>query len=245
MVLDPNVKLILNNYREIILKYLVEDEELIEKCNKIYNKNKEALDLIFTFSPNFNRGKSSTDKINPQLFEICKKIQSRYDKELLLINKYKKSILAQFAVEIRKQINATDSLHCDGNLGFTYIMFTSDILDKYIEKNKNSYGSWNKSYDTYRLWILTEEYESKRRFKIAFELGGDNISQKTKEAHDKIIKRFKPNDNKAVYTYKQVLSEYIEIPSGKDIVQQSNQIMKIALENVRKWETDVEELFSE
>ena len=243
MILDPNVKLILDNYREIILKYLVEDEELIEKCNKIYNENKSALDLIFAFSPIFNSGKSIANKNNTDLVNACKKIESRYEKELMLINKYKKSILAQFAFEIRKQIEATGDLHCDGKLGFTYIMFTSDLLDKYIEKNKELYGSWNKSYDTYRLWILTEEYDSKKRFKLSLELGGDNISQKTKEAHDKIIKKFKPNDKKVVYTYKQVLSEYIEIPSGKDIVQQTNQIMKKILDTVRKWEADVERLF--
>ena len=36
-----------NNYIEVIRRNIVEDLQLIEICNKIYNKHRKALDLIF------------------------------------------------------------------------------------------------------------------------------------------------------------------------------------------------------
>jgi hypothetical protein len=43
----PDVKLMINNYIEVIRRDIVEDERLIEICNKIYEKHKRALDLIY------------------------------------------------------------------------------------------------------------------------------------------------------------------------------------------------------
>lgn len=37
----------INNYIEVIRRDIVEDQKLIEVCNKIYNKHRKALDLIF------------------------------------------------------------------------------------------------------------------------------------------------------------------------------------------------------
>ena len=43
----PDVDLMIRNYIDVIRRDIVEDEKLIEICNKIYNKHKKALDLIF------------------------------------------------------------------------------------------------------------------------------------------------------------------------------------------------------
>ncbi len=45
--LQSDVNLIIQNYIDIIRRDIVEDSELVEICNKIYNKHKKALDLIF------------------------------------------------------------------------------------------------------------------------------------------------------------------------------------------------------
>ena len=45
--LQWDADLIIQNYIDIIRRDIVEDSELIEICNKIYNKHKKALDLIF------------------------------------------------------------------------------------------------------------------------------------------------------------------------------------------------------
>lgn len=45
--LRQDVELIIKNYLDIIRRDIVEDQKLIEICNKINNKHKRALDLIF------------------------------------------------------------------------------------------------------------------------------------------------------------------------------------------------------
>lgn len=45
--LQQDVSLMVKNYLEVVRRDIVEDQELIDICNKIYNKHKKALDLIF------------------------------------------------------------------------------------------------------------------------------------------------------------------------------------------------------
>ncbi|MDO5519022.1 MAG: PD-(D/E)XK nuclease family protein [bacterium] len=45
--LKPEIELMICNYIEIIRREVVDDQQLVEVCNKIYNKHKRALDLIF------------------------------------------------------------------------------------------------------------------------------------------------------------------------------------------------------
>lgn len=45
--LQPDILLMVKNYIEIIRRDIVEDQQLIEICNKIYNKHRKALDLIY------------------------------------------------------------------------------------------------------------------------------------------------------------------------------------------------------
>lgn len=67
--LQPDVELMVNNYIEVIRRDVVEDQQLIEICNKIYNKHKKALDLIFE---NRVDGKSQLfSAVNYALKKIC------------------------------------------------------------------------------------------------------------------------------------------------------------------------------
>ena len=45
--MKPDVSLLIQNYVATIRRDIVEDQQLIEICNKIYNKHRKALDLIF------------------------------------------------------------------------------------------------------------------------------------------------------------------------------------------------------
>lgn len=47
MELQPDVSLMIRNYIEIIRRDIVEEQQLIDICNKIYNKHRKALDLIY------------------------------------------------------------------------------------------------------------------------------------------------------------------------------------------------------
>lgn len=45
--LQPDVLMMIRNYIEVVRRDIVEDQDLIDICNKIYNKHKKALDLIY------------------------------------------------------------------------------------------------------------------------------------------------------------------------------------------------------
>lgn len=47
--LQPDVSMMIRNYIEVIRRDILEDRQLIDICNKIYNKHKKALDLIFEY----------------------------------------------------------------------------------------------------------------------------------------------------------------------------------------------------
>ncbi len=77
--LQPDVSLLIRNYIEIIRRNIVEDKQLIEKCNEIYNKHKKALDLIFE---NCKVGESSVSKtIKDTLGELAKEGKIEYERE--------------------------------------------------------------------------------------------------------------------------------------------------------------------
>lgn len=227
----PDVKLIIDNYREIIYKYLVDDEKLITECNEIYKKYKSALDLIFSEVPDFNKDTSISKE--------CERIWIRHEKELSLIKNYKTSFLAQAAQEMRKVIMLNEGLRCDESGSHTYIMFTSDVLDKHILKNEGVYGSWYKSYDTYRLWIYTGDYKEKRKIKLAMELGGDNISTEVLAIHKKLIEKYKKNDKKPKYTFKQILTKELKL-SGEEKISEITNIMYEFIKEVRAWEKEID-----
>ena len=58
--LNVDINLLIQNYIAIIRRDIVEDKQLIEICNKIYNKHKQALDLIYD---NIIVDESGIDKI--------------------------------------------------------------------------------------------------------------------------------------------------------------------------------------
>ena len=49
MELQPDIKFMIQNYTEAVRRDILEDQSLIDICNKIYNKHKKALDLIFEY----------------------------------------------------------------------------------------------------------------------------------------------------------------------------------------------------
>lgn len=67
--LQPDVELIIRNYLDVIRRDIVEDQKLIEVCNKIYARHKKALDLIFEYRTD---GRSQfADSIRSTLLEMA------------------------------------------------------------------------------------------------------------------------------------------------------------------------------
>lgn len=58
--LNDETNLLIKNYISVIRRDIVEDKQLIEICNKIYNKHKQALDLIYN---NITADDSAIDSI--------------------------------------------------------------------------------------------------------------------------------------------------------------------------------------
>lgn len=67
--LNDNIKGFINQYADILRRYIVEDEDLRKICNDIYNKHQRALDLIYEYK---------SDKY-PQVSELIKKALSKQD----------------------------------------------------------------------------------------------------------------------------------------------------------------------
>lgn len=68
----PDVEMMINNYIEVIRRDIVEDEKLVEICNKIYEKHTRALDLIYA-----NRI-DSLSQFSMLVKDIFKKIKFEY-----------------------------------------------------------------------------------------------------------------------------------------------------------------------
>lgn len=67
--LQPDVELMIRNYLDVIRRDVVEDQKLIEVCNKIYAKHKKALDLIFAYRTD-NRAQF-VDSVRDTLLKIA------------------------------------------------------------------------------------------------------------------------------------------------------------------------------
>ena len=69
----PDIRLLINNYIDVIRRDVVEDKELVDICNKIYNKHKKALDLIYEYR--FDKGQYS---------EVIKNVLEEYASKRLI-----------------------------------------------------------------------------------------------------------------------------------------------------------------
>ncbi|MBR4022323.1 MAG: PD-(D/E)XK nuclease family protein [Ruminococcus sp.] len=77
--LNVDTNLLIQNYIAIIRRDIVEDKQLIEICNKIYNKHKQALDLIYD---NIIVDESGIDKIiSSVLQKLSQEGKVVYEKE--------------------------------------------------------------------------------------------------------------------------------------------------------------------
>ena len=73
----PDVDLMVKNYIDVVRRDIVEDQQLIDICNKIYNKHKKALDLIFE---NRKDGKTQvSDAIRDTLCSLADEGKIIYD----------------------------------------------------------------------------------------------------------------------------------------------------------------------
>ncbi|WP_312060802.1 PDDEXK-like family protein [Anaerotignum sp.] len=79
MELQPDVSLMIKNYIDVVRRDIVQDQKLIDICNKIYNKHRRALDLIYEHRTD---GKTQVaDAIKNQLRLLTESGKIRFSQE--------------------------------------------------------------------------------------------------------------------------------------------------------------------
>ncbi len=69
--ISESSRMLIENYINVIRRYVVKDEKLQKICIDIYNKHKNALDLLFEYKPD------SSYKVNNDIIEFLKKEQEK------------------------------------------------------------------------------------------------------------------------------------------------------------------------
>ena len=133
--LSTDVALMIDNYIEVIRRDIMEDKELIEICNKIYNKHKKALDLIFEY------------RIDPsQASSIVRDIlQEMADEGKIIYDNAKTSTYVRFYTKAMNQLlpnlvehkGAWGNEHCyayefrmmNGKFRLSCVLTTKNLLD--------------------------------------------------------------------------------------------------------------------
>lgn len=77
--LQPEVELMIDHYLDVIWRDIVEDQRLVEVCNKIYAKHKKALDLIFEHRTDTRA--QLADSVRGALTELSEDNTIRFSKE--------------------------------------------------------------------------------------------------------------------------------------------------------------------
>ena len=163
--LSSESAMLIDNYISLLRRKIVEDRKLIDICNKIYKKHKEALDLIFE------------NKIDP-VVEVCENwISSKGFKKIKVNN-----TVVAFATDNMEAIFPTDDSRTDSAWGngrlycFEIRPNRKDlkiqiglVLDLRIKDNKNKEDFINKTNQPkgethFRVLSETFEYDYEERF---------------------------------------------------------------------------------
>lgn len=122
-------KMLISNYIDVIKKDVTLDEKLVNKCNEIYKKHSNALDLI-------SRNNKSKEKDS-----LCSAVYNKYHQVLDLIfdnREDKVSRLSQICREILN--NHKERIEIDESKGKSYIKFwTSGLTGLFPNINKKYY----------------------------------------------------------------------------------------------------------
>ena len=197
----PQVRLIIENYCDLIKKNVIgRDDDLFKKCNLVYTNHQEVIDLLFNYCKN-KRIKNKDE----ELLQTCNRVYALYEQELDLIYQNKVDETATLVEKVVGLINETPGLTLTSSSNKTYVMFTVNELNELIPQLSTPHSSWG-TINTYHFWLYTVEYKNNKTLKLAFELGGKNLTREASEVHEKIIAAMKPSNKGTPYTFKIIKS---------------------------------------
>lgn len=186
----PDVSLMINNYIDVVRRDIVDDRQLIEVCNKIYNKHKKALDLIYSNRPD---AKSLIrDTIKDTLLQFSDNGKIIYDSnytlrfyseeiDKILPNLKKENSVWKTKYPYQYWIFIVDETHIAIIFEFTSVNVPAETLEK-----MQTFIDILKPNDNRRL-----DFEYKRLHRINIELKSDDVvselSEKLSDSIDKLV----------------------------------------------------------
>lgn len=196
----PDVSLMINNYVDILRRDIVDDRQLIEVCNKIYNKHKKALDLIY--SNRTDKKSIIRDTVRDTLLQLADRNKILYDGNKSL----------RFYTE---NLNSIVPILPDNSFWKNQYPYLYCI--EIINENKIAilleFSSTNLSFDDIKkLQLLFEvakpndkkrdEFEFKRLHRINIELKNDDVI-------DELSKKLSDSVDKLSVWEEKLIKEYI------------------------------------
>ena len=147
--LQPEAKLLIDNYAEVIGDLCGGNENIQKKCTEIYTKHQIALDLILanTGAPVEAEEKTGQTE-NPELKKACEEIKARYGKELdEIFNKRPRAGSDPFAEAIRLwgEIKTDEGVieFCPENTSEKTARFKTKIMSDLLPDVSGINSSWN------------------------------------------------------------------------------------------------------
>ena len=156
----PDVMLMLQNYIAILRRDIVDDQQLIEICNKIYNKHRKALDLIY--ENRFSNASLISDTVRSALTKVA-------EAGTILFEPARKNnvYIVFYTPEMDKLFPSleTDNSSYSTNRVYTYCVYIKDTtLSAYFEL-----GGWNVPEEHKKTMnAIIERYKPKDKTKEAF-----------------------------------------------------------------------------
>ena len=156
----PDVLLMLQNYISILRRDIVDDQQLIEICNKIYNKHRKALDLIY--ENRFNNANLISDTVRGALTKVAEA------GTILFAPARKNNVYVQFHSPVMDKIFPpleNDISSYSTNRVYTYFVYIKDTtLTAYFEL-----GGWNVPAEHQKMMdAIVERYKPKDKTKEGF-----------------------------------------------------------------------------
>ena len=183
--------LLIQSYAEMMTgDYKKESEEIKGICCKVYQKHREALNMIFDVSSGKLRNTLAED------IAVCEKIYWQHKKAISQIWKSRtKSCGNQVWSIIRKwalKQNETGAIQvCTTIPSSSYIRFTTETMSNYLPDVPGKKSAWKTdNYYFYELCVRREELTPEQSIWIALSINKANLPEALRKTYDLINDRF-------------------------------------------------------
>ncbi len=183
--------LLIQSYAEMMTgEYKQENDKIKEICRQVYNKHKNALNLIFDVSSGNFQNATDND------IAICEELYWKHKKAISQIwkNRTKSSgnqvwsIIRKWAARQNEEGNI---IVCKTIKSDSYVRFTTNTMSKYLPDVPGKKSAWNTdNLYFYELCVRKEKLTPEQSVRIALSINKKNLPDTLRETYDLINKRF-------------------------------------------------------